>query len=285
MLVCFDAMPLFLLVFALLLAACSAPEPPAPAPADTLTVLYVPAEGFAYEDDAGRLTGVTVEIMRAFASWLEQEDGEPVALDFVREDDWSVFYRRVRDAEGAVFGLGNVTITEARREELRFSPPYLTNVAVLITRNDVPELRSLDAMPRTFAGLDALAFEGTLHEERLHAFRDAHYPDAGLIFATSNAEIIEQTAEGGFFAYVDAYNFWRARDDGAPLRHHPIADDPGETFGIIMPLANPKADRLDAFFEADGGFVGSPAYRSIMIEHLGEPLADALESARLAEGQ
>jgi hypothetical protein len=271
----------------LVLAACTRPgeAPPDAAPADTLTVLYVPAEGFAYTDDAGRLTGVTVEIMRTFGDWLEQEDGEPVALDFVREDDWTAFYGRVRDAEGSVFGLGNVTITEARRDELRFSPPYLTNVAVLITRNDVPELRSLDAMPRTFAGLDALAFEGTLHEERLQAFRDAHYPDAGLIFATSNAEIIERTAEGGFFAYVDVYNFWRARDAGAPLRHHPIADDPGETFGIIMPHANPYADRLDAFFEADGGFVGSPTYRSILVEHLGAQLAHALEAARIAADQ
>jgi ABC-type amino acid transport substrate-binding protein len=242
----------------------------------TVTVLYVPAEGFAYRDAGGHQTGVTVEIMRAFAGWLEAERGVRLTLDFVEEPDWRVFYRRVRDARGGVFGLGNVTITEARRAELQFSPPYLTNVAVLITHESVPELPTVGALPETFAGLAPLAFAGTLHEQRLRALRDAHAPGVEIAMATSNAEIIERVASGGYYAYVDAYNYWRAREAGAPLRRHPAGDDPGEEFGIILPLNADWGEPLAAFFAHDGGFLQSAAYRALLVEHLGEGVARAL---------
>jgi hypothetical protein len=244
----------------------------------TVRVLYVPAEGFAYTDERGRLTGVTVEMMRAFLDWLLERQRVDVRAEWVEERSWTRFYGRVRDAEGGVFGLGNVTITEARRDELRFSSPYLSNVAVLITHDEVPELASLDAVPTAFAGLAALAFEGTLHERRLRALRDRYLPDAPLLMAASNAEIVERTAAGGHFAYVDAYNYWRAREAGAPLRRHPVGDDPGEEFGVIMPLDSDWGPIIDRFLGGDDGFRASPAYRRLLAEHLGEGVAAMLES-------
>jgi ABC-type amino acid transport substrate-binding protein len=250
----------------------------------TIRVLYVPADGFAYRDGGGSLTGVTVEIMREFAGWLEAQHDVSVEVDFVEEPEWRTFYNRVRDAGDGVFGIGNVTITEARRSELRFSPPYLTNVAVLITRDDVPEIRRMTDAAGVLQGLDALAFEGTLHETRLRAFRDAHLPAAEVALATSNGEILERVAGGGYFAYIDAYNFWRARDAGAPLQRHPAADDPAEEFGIIMPLGTDWGPLVDGFFQAGGGYRNTAAYRTLLVRHLGEPLTAALEAARAAAG-
>lgn len=79
----------------------------------TLRVLYVPAEGWAHTGDGDRPRGVTADLVRGFAKWLEREHGIELSLDFVAERDWQVFYGRVRDADGGVLGLGNVTITDA----------------------------------------------------------------------------------------------------------------------------------------------------------------------------
>jgi hypothetical protein len=247
----------------------------------TLRVLYVQADGFAYTADGDSVTGVTAEIMHAFAHWVSQRYDVAVTLQFVEEQDWRAFYGRIRDAHGGVFGLGNVTITDERRRELSFSPPYLTNVAVLITHDSISELNTLEDVRTTFSGLSALAFEGTLHEERLRFLRDAWIPDAPVAMARSNSEIIERVAAGGYFAYVDAYNFWRAQEQGAPLRRHAVGDDPAEEFGIIMPLNNDWAPLLEEFFARDGGYRNAPAYRRILEAHLGASLTEALEAARL----
>jgi len=56
-----------------------------------LRVLYVESPGWAWRDNDGRLTGVTVEIMRWFAEDLRDWYGVEVNLDFVEETDWTRF--------------------------------------------------------------------------------------------------------------------------------------------------------------------------------------------------
>jgi ABC-type amino acid transport substrate-binding protein len=239
-------------------------------------VLYVGSTGWAYRDDAGELTGVTVEIMRRFADWAQGEYDLALELAFIEESDWTVFYQRVRDASGGVFGLGNVTITEARREELAFSPAYVTNVAVLISHRDIGLVDEPSDLARGFGKLTALAFADTLHEARLRALAEQYWPTMPLAFSRSNDDILARVAEGTHFAYIDAYNYYRARQQGAPLHHHPAFDDPGEEFGIIMPLDNDWQPALAKFFHADGGLLNSPWYHELLSSHLGPEVAEIL---------
>lgn len=245
-----------------------------------VTVLYVPAEGFAYEDPDGELTGVTVEIMRLFADWMRDTHDVDLTLNFVEESDWSTFYERVQTGTGGVFGLGNVTTTEERREELQFSPSYMTNIAVLITHEEPPKLEAWDDWPATFGDRTLLAFEGTLHEERLREIQETYAPDANLAFTDSNDDILDRVADGGYVAYIDGYNYWRAVEEGAPLQRHPIGDDPAEEFGIIMPPDSDWDAPMAEFFEAGDGLLARSAYHDLLEGHLGERVVEALDEVQ-----
>ena len=263
-----------LLVFACAHSGQGDQAPTAEAP--TLHVWYVPAQGWAYRDGSGKLTGVTVEILHAFANWLANERNLEPELVFKAEADWSVFYARVRDGDGPLFGLGNVTITDERAEELAFSPPYLYNIAVLVS----PVVTLADVQPRDiadhFAGLSALAFADTLHEQRLRSLARTHWPSMPIDRASSNDEIVAKVAEGTHFAYLDAYNYYRALEQGLALQRHSAFDDPGEAFGIIMPLDNPWQAELERFFRADGGLLESAWYAELLARHLGPGVAELL---------
>ena len=246
-----------------------------------ITLKYVASDGFAYHDSNGELTGVTTEIFRDFVAWVEAHYELDLTVHYQPWESWSAFYASVRDADSGTFGMGNVTITEERRDELAFSPAYMTNIAVLITHTDTGELMELPEIVDQFSHLEALAFEGTLHETRLSTFRDAWFPDMRMSYSQSNNDIIDRVAEADrYFAYVDVYNYWRARDAGAPLRQHSVGDEPSEQFGFIMPHGSDWAPVMREFFEADGGYLESAQYRDIMQTHLGEGLAQMLDQAR-----
>lgn len=247
----------------------------------TLKVLYVPAEGFAYHNEQGQLTGVTVELMRDFVTWVERYNRMQISLEFVEDTDWNRFYQRVEQAEGGVFGLGNVTITEARQEQLQFSPPYLYNVAVLISPSETATLQQWQDFPQVFADLSPLAFAGTLHETRIQTLRDRYHSDSELGRVQSNAQVIELVESGDYYSYIDAYNYWRAIEQGAAIKHHPIADEHGETFGIITPHSNDWTTLLNAFFAASGGYTQTDEYLQHLRQHLGAELADTLNQARI----
>ncbi len=242
-----------------------------------LSFFFVPAGGFAYRDDAGHLTGVTVELLRDFAGWVAETHGLEVAITWIEEELWADFYSYVRDSRGGAFGIGNVTITHARRREIDFSPPYMQNIAVLVTHEDVPELESLEAIGQAFAGLTALRYPGTLHEARLEAIGRRHFPGMDFQTISSNDELVSALAAGPeSFGYIDIYNYWRAREAGRPLRRHPVGDDAAETFGVILPDDSDWTPVITAFFEADGGYAESERFRRLLREHLGEELAALL---------
>lgn len=251
----------------------------------TLTALYVPADGFAYLDDDGRLTGVTVELLRLFTEFVSEKHGVDIKLDFIREDNWRTFYQRIVHAGDGIIGMGNVTITEERRSELAFSPPYMTNIASLITHRDAPPLPRLEDLETVLGGLTALAFEGTLHEKRLRDLAEQYYPDVKFRMAGSNDEIIElMSSSDRYFAYIDLYNYWRAADRGLPLQRHKAADEAAEQFGYIMPLQTSWLSVIQEFFEHDGGIMSRPGYREIMETHLGTRLAEILLDTHASPG-
>lgn len=242
-----------------------------------ITLVYVPSEGFSYEDEEGLLTGVTIELVRDFVEYVNQEHDVDVTIHYKEIESFSDFYNYVVESDSGVFGVANVTITEERKEELQFSPPYMTNIATLITHSDVEEISGLENLSELFIGLDALAFEGTLHEVRLRRIIDELLPEAGIEFAHSNNEIIERVSEENrYFAYVDIYNYWRAIERGEPLRRHSAGDEASEQFGVISPTGSDWGDVMNQFFEKKGGYTESERYRSLMREHLGKELAALL---------
>lgn len=243
----------------------------------TVNILYVPSGGFAYENEKGELTGVTIEILREFVSWVEYTYEVGLILNFASEPEWQKFYTQVSGAGPGLIGTGNVTITEERRNEVQFSPPYLDNIAVLVSHADRPELTSLEDIPVVFAGKTGLLHPGTLHADRMEKIRESYFPGMPVISAHSNDELMDRMAEGDYyFTYLDVHNFVHGLGDGVPMKRHEIGDDANEQFGFIMPPDSDWGKPLDDFFAYEGGFVNSQRYRDILRKHLGDGIMEVL---------
>jgi hypothetical protein len=82
--------------------------------------------------------------------------------------------------------------------------------------------------------------------------------------------------DGGYFAYLDIYTYWRARQAGLPLRRHPVGDDGSETLGVILPRGSNCTSVKEAFFQTESGYVRGARYQGHLRRHLGEELARLL---------
>jgi len=248
-----------------------------------VVVLFTPSPGWAHRPSASDPlpTGVTVDLLQDFFRWVEQEEGVTLRVRWVEEPEWGRFYRRVRDGAGGVLGIGHVTITPERREELDFSPPYLSNVAVLITRDDVPELASMADIPHHFAGFTAFPFRGTLHEDRVERLRDLGIPDFQVQYVNS-IDAILAAVQGGSdrLAWLDLYDFWLAVENGAAIRRHPVGDDHSESLGVILPRGSDWTPALESFLTSGGGYRNGARYDGLLRTHLGDGLAEALQGVR-----
>lgn len=248
----------------------------------TISLAYVETPSFVYKDGNGKLTGICVDIASDFVEWVNKNKGVKLTSKFVGDgSSFKGMYDKVKASNGGVFGLGNVTITEARTKEVKFSPAYITNFAILITQNSVPTLAKIDDIGKTFSGLTAYTAKGTLNEKRILDLKKDYFPEMKISYQTTSQQTLDKVlSDKNGFAYLDLAFYLDAFKSKKPVKRHPVGDMAAEQFGFIMPLNSDWGPILDEFFAANGGYLNSVQYRTILQKHLGDTGVKLLQSAK-----
>jgi ABC-type amino acid transport substrate-binding protein len=246
----------------------------------TLSLAYVETPSFVYKDKNGNLTGICVDIMNDFVKWVNENKGVTLSSRFLGDgSSFKGMYEKTKTATGGVIGLGNVTITEERKKEVKFSPPFITNFAILTTQTNVPTLAKLEDLPKTFANFTAYTAKGTLNEKRIQDLRQKYYPGMKVELLTTSQEVLEKVfATPNSVAYLDMAFYIEAVQMKKPIKRHPVGDKSAEQFGFVMPLSSDWAPVLNEFFNANGGYTNTKEYKTILIKHLGEAGVKLLQS-------
>jgi len=238
----------------------------------TLSLAYVQTPSFVYIDNNGQLAGICIDIMNDFKMWVKESKKVTVDTKFVGDGaNFRNMYDKVKASKGGVVGLGNITITDERKKEVRFSPPFITNFAILVTQNKIGTLSKLEDMPKTFAGLTAYTAQGTVNEKRIVDLKAKYYPDLKVAFTTTSQETLEKMlTDPKGLAYLDLAFYLKAVEMKKSIKRHPVADKAVEQFGFIMPANCDWAPLFDEFFAANGGYTNSKEYKGILLKHMGE---------------
>jgi putative glutamine transport system substrate-binding protein len=245
----------------------------------TISMAYVETFGLVYKDN-DKLSGLCVDVMSDFVKFVNEKKGVKLTSQFVGEgDSFKGMYDKVKNSQGGVFGLGNVTITDERKREVKFSPPYITNLAFLITQNNVPTLSKMEDISTTFGKLTAYTAKGTLNEMRTNDLKQKYFPVMKIIFTGNSEETLDKVTAGNGFAYLDLTFYLEAVQQRKPVKRHPVADKSAESFGFVMPLNSDWSPVLEEFFKANGGYTSTAAYKNILRKHLGETGLKLLQSA------
>jgi ABC-type amino acid transport substrate-binding protein len=247
----------------------------------SISIAYVETPSFVYKDNAGTLTGICVDIMNDFVKWANES--KKVKINALYMGDGSNFrgmYDKVKTSSGGVFGLGNITITEERKKEVKFSPSYITNIAFLITQNSVPTLAKMEDMKTTFGKLTAYTAKGTLNEKRINDLKKKYHPEMKITLTATSQEAFEKvSSDPNGFAYLDLAFYLEAVSKRKPVKRHAIGDQISEKFAFIMPLNSDWSPALEEFFAANGGYTNSAQYKAILRKHLGETGVKLLQSS------
>lgn len=247
----------------------------------SISYAYVETPSLVYQDAGGKLTGVCIDIMADFAKWLSDSKKVTVEAKFVGDGtSFRTMYDKTKISTGGVFGLGNITITDERKKEVKFSPPFITNFAILVTQPGVATLTRLEDMPAVFSKLTAYAAKGTTNEKRLLELKQKYFPNLKIVPTATSQETLEKViSDSNGLAYLDLTFYLEAVRTKKPLKRHPVADKAAEQFGFIMPNNSDWYPLMDEFFKANGGYANSTQYRSILLKHLGETGVKLLQSA------
>ncbi|MDX1627966.1 MAG: ABC transporter substrate-binding protein [Fulvivirga sp.] len=246
-----------------------------------IVVTYTDAPKFS-EKKGGKYQGVCFDIMEDFIAFVKNKYGVTLNVqykDLSRPQDFDLFLKTIKVSRGGVIGLGDVTITNARKQEYTFSPPYFSNIAILATNQNAPKLSSLQNISKDFAGMTAIVQNGTTHEKRMQEIKSKYFPSLKIETTVSFDQANQKVANNpNYFTYIDFSTYMQVLEQKLPLKRQAAGDQKGESFGFIMPKNSDWDEPMQAFFGQNGGYTNSTAYRKILANNLGNYVLRLLDA-------
>lgn len=246
-----------------------------------VTITYNYSGKFIYEN-GGELDGLCIKIWDKFVEYVESNHSVDLKVNVHQPKDaidFNEFYKSVQNANGGVFGLADVTITQSRKSEVKFSPSFFSNVSILLTNKSVSDLNSFNNISSEFSGMTLIVQSGTTHEKRAKELKASSFPSLKIESVNSFRECYEKVNQNEkYFTYLDFSSYLTAIEEAQNIKRHPAGDKTGEEFGFIMPKNSDWGPIMTEFFNRNGGFTNSTEYKKIVAETLGNHVVAMLNS-------
>lgn len=246
-----------------------------------VTVTYNYSGKFIYKNGS-ELDGLCINIWDKFVDYVESTHNVDLQVNVHQPQDavnFSEFYNSVQNGQGGVFGLADVTITQARKSEVQFSPSFFSNVSILLTSKSVPNLKNFDNISSEFSGMTMIVQRGTTHEKRAKELKASSFPSLKIESVNSFKECYEKVNQSAdYFTYLDFSSYLSAIEDARNIKRHPEGDKTGEEFGFIMPKNSDWEPIMTKFFNKNGGFTNSTEYKKIVANSLGNHVVSMLDA-------
>lgn len=243
-----------------------------------LTYVYSEAPGFA-ANIGGSVQGVCVDVMSDFEFFLLDKYGITVksTMEKGHANNFTSYLEGVKKSTKGVFGLSNTTITPNREKVYKFSPPYITNIGMMLSNEALPTLNDISKIAEVFAGKKAVTVKGSTNEEQLMKIKQKYYPGLTIVYVNSFEQALDRiTTSADYFTNLDFTYYLDATKTKKPIKRHPAGDQAAEEFGIVMPKDSDWDKPFQEFLTES--YRTSASYRKIIAKHLGRNALQLLDA-------
>lgn len=235
-----------------------------------LVYIHAGVNGFASINTSGATKGLLVEVMTEFESYVKDQHGITVSSRYVeaQNKDFKLYLEEVRNSDGGVFGLSNTSVKEERKKFLKYSPTFLNNISVLISHKSFATLSSMDNISTAFNGKVGYGVPSTTNYDRMTSVKAKNFSSMQINSVTSSRDILENISNNqNAFGFSDIHYYLEYLEQGKPVKRHPVGDQVGDEFGIIMPLGNDWDGVMNEFLS---DFIKTAKYREMVTRNLGK---------------
>ncbi len=171
----------------------------------TVKAIWFESRPFIYRDVDGKMKGIEYELVEGFAAFIRKQYNVNLTVQWVEAKSFSDAYTAIgNQTENATFALSAFSITTKRDELVDFSPPYMSDISVLITSDNVPILSNVDALHEILPRLHAVTIRETTYEQELKRLRDDGHLDFKIDYIPSSENIMETiAARDSAFGFID----------------------------------------------------------------------------------
>lgn len=245
---------------------------------DTLKVLYQENFPMCFKGPNGAIKGVEADILNEYVNWMKAKKSVALVVTYKEISHFDSLYKTVKNSGPKVIGLGMFSITEDRKKDVSFSPPYFKNISVLVSNGKVPTIISGDEGKKILAQMNCITIKNTTLQQYANELAK-QIPSLKVTTEDNQQKVLDKIATNDKnLGYVDIISFWyyiSKHEHYVKLQKQ--FNREGDFFGFISPKNFKHQATLNEFFETGFGFTSTKVYHQILENYLGYEIIDLVE--------
>ncbi|RJE75295.1 ATP-binding protein [Reichenbachiella sp. MSK19-1] len=215
----------------------------------TLDLHWYVSKPFIYQDEKGKFHGLECEVLEGFQSYVKEKHGIELKLNWIEAKDFSSIIVQTRDAKNpSTLGVSAFSITEERKQFLKFSESYLTDITVLVSSKGTPIIHGYDEIFEMMSQMEAVTIKGTVYENMLADLKRRLNIDFKTHFIPSDQNILDEiSSHDNRFGFIDLPIYLMLLKNGGELTRQNFFTVKGTGYGYIMPLQSDWDEPLNEF--------------------------------------
>jgi signal transduction histidine kinase len=222
----------------------------------TIVIHWYESRPFIYANDNGEMGGIEYDLIEGFRKFLHEKKGIDLQVTWKQADSFSGLYDVIRDSqEPGAFGASNFSITTPRREEISFSPPYMSDISVLITSKEQPIVKDMQELTELLPKLTAITIKRTTYEQELLRLRLQQTKGFRIRYIPSSENVLHVISEtDSTFGFVDlpVYMLVFSEDPSLNVKRQNLFPIKREGYALIYPRHSDWSEPIHEYFRKSG---------------------------------
>ena len=238
-----------------------------------IAVLWYAIEPFIYFNE-GKITGIEYELMQGFIPFVKKNYGTNLQIEWVDAGAFEPIYPAIkRSTEKGLFAMSYYSITNERKQEVKFAPPYMPDLNILVTSNNLPVYNSEADFMKDIKNYAGFSMAHTTMEEDMNKLRGRH-PALKITNRTDDYDVLNNIAAvNNAFGYVPLSIYVLALQRGTRVKRQKIMATRREGLAAIYTKSSDWDEPVKAYFES----VECRQLTTALIrKHLGAEVADII---------
>jgi len=236
-----------------------------------VVVYYTDVKPFMYLQENDSLKGIEYELFEAFIGFLRQSYRLKPRVRYVHLATFNELHEYIKTAPAGVFALSAFSITKSREEYFQFSPPYMPDVEIMVSSENLPVIQDSTEFIQIFKKAKALTLQGTTFEGELLRLKKLQ-PTLNIEYVQTHDEVYDRISQdSNLFSFANLADYLHRSKTRHPMKRQIIFKTEREGLAIVMPRKTDWGEPINAFFASD---TFPKITKKILEKYLGEDVRE-----------
>lgn len=198
------------------------------------------------------IDGVEHDLAFAFINYLNAKYELDIEVQWIETESFNTVMTTIKSGKDGLFGASSISITEERKKVLNYTPPYLSDIAVLVSSPDVPIAHTPDEFKAVFQGKTGITIANTTLYDALVDLQkqlDIEFP---VDYVSNSGQIIDEIeGRSNGFGYIDLPNFLVSVQNASKIRRQFFYPIKLQGLAMVYPKDSDWSAPVEDYFNSD----------------------------------